>query len=676
MRVDAGFDGLMSLVAIGCRWSCHRAMNRKIACGPGAACLLAAVVVFLLAAIGEAGEPPVPPAAELGKLLGTYAEYEGLSPLEKARTKRPSFDYPPLSKEGAAAWGKALWQAWVERLKAATQAKPPGKLAFPVAWQKAGNIFLGFVQADYRAKPDAKATVTMRYGAVTFGEKPEKGWPVFINLHGGGPNPRTNDEGWVVTMRQYSVKQGLYVCPRSPVDTVGSWNEVPSVAALERLLAELPARWDIDPNRVYLMGFSMGAIGAFHLGPSMPDRWAAVAGTSGFTYLGARGRAAPDNLRNLPIMIQIGTQDMDFQRYPLARAFAGALKALRSRDGDGYLLEYKEHAGQKHMVNDRDTPEWLGRFTRDTLPKRIVWHQPLLPLPLGKEDMPRVLDRNPGFAAHLRHRFYWLRNDSPSVFQRLVASREGNTFRIEQARHVERLTLLLDDRMADLDKPVSVMAGDRELAGIKVARTVNALVASLVEYGDPELMFCAELDVPAPDSVAEMDKRSLTTAADLLLRAEDRMALKRFADAATDVEAALKLEPQGVPANLRLLMELYSAQKDTAHIVDTCKRLAEAVPDDVGAQFEAAMILMTCEPADLRDDKTALRYAEKAADLTQRKNPQILRASALAYFRNGQKDKAIETVNAALALIPAGQLANLRADLETTLRTFSGADGK
>ena len=81
-------------------------------------------------------------------------------------------------------------------------------------------------------------------------------------------------------------------------------------------------------------------------------------------------------------------------------------------------------------------------------------------------------------------------------------------------------------------------------------------------------------------------------------------------------------------------------------------------------------------PADLRDDKTALRYAEKAADLTQRKNPQILRASALAYFRNGQKDKAIETVNAALALIPAGQLANLRADLETTLRTFSGADGK
>lgn len=513
------------------------------------------VTAPLVATAAPAGEPPVPSAAELQKLLATYAEYEALAPAEKAKTERPIFEYPPLSKAGAAAWRKALWQAWVERLKSTVPRKPPAKLAFPSAWQRAGNVVLACVRADCWEKPDAKTTVTMRFGAATVGAKPEKGWPVFINLHGGGPNPRANDEGWVVAMRQYPVKQGLYVCPRSPVDSVGSWNDPRAAAAMERLIAELPARWEIDPNRVYLMGFSMGAIGVFHLGPLMPDRWAAVAGSSGFSYLGAQGRAAPDNLRNLPTMIQIGTQDLNFQRYPLAKAFAEALQGLHQGDPAGYRLEYKEHPGQKHMIDDRDTPEWLGKFTREPRPQRIVWQQPLLPLPFGKEDMPKLLERNYAFAGYLRHRFYWLRNDSPAVFQYLVASRQGNDFHLEQARHVERLTLLLDDRLADLDQPVRVLGGGKELVKTRVARTVLALVASLVEYADPELMFCAELTVSAPDSVAEMDRRTLTTAADRRARAQDRMALKRFADAAADLEAALTLLPAGQLPNLRADLE-------------------------------------------------------------------------------------------------------------------------
>ena len=636
-------------------------------------CLLAATV--LLAAAATAAELPVPPAAELNKLLTAYVEYEGLSPAEKTRTKRPVFDYPPLSKTGAEAWSKALWQAWIERLKTTRPERVAEKLAFPSAWQKAGNVVLGIVQTDFREKPDTQVKVTMRFGAMTVGEKPEKGWPVFINLHSGGTDPRVNDTSWVVTMRQYPIKQGLCVCPRAPVDSAGSWNDPRSVAAVERLVAELPTRWEIDPDRVYLMGFSMGAIGVFHIGPSLPDRWAAVAGSSGFTYLGARGRAAPENLRNLPIMIQIGTHDMDFLRYPYAKAFAEFIQGLHSRDSGGYLLEYKEHVGQKHMINDRDTPEWLGKFTRDSRPKRIVWHQPILPIPLGKEDMPKVLEQNYAFAGHLRHRLYWLRNDAPTAFQRLVVSREGNnTFRIEQSCHVERLTLLLDDRLADLDKPVRVMAGEKEMARAQVTRTVSALVASLVEYGDPGLMFCAELNVTPPDSVAAMDKRSLTTAADLLFRAQDRMALKRFADAATDVEAALRLEPQQSSTHLSTLLELYGAQSNTVRVVETYRRLAGAAPNDVDVQFEAAMTLMTCEPANLRDDRTALRFAEKAAELTGHKNPQVLRATALAYFSNGQKEKAVETVKSALALIPAGQLTNLRADLESARKTYSGTE--
>ncbi len=133
------------------------------------------VAAILSAAVATAGEPPVPPAEELGKLLTIYAEYEGLSPAEKTRTKRPDFNYPPLSKAGAEAWSKDLWQAWIERLKTTRSEKTSEKLAFPAAWQKAGNVFLGIVQTDFREKPDTQVKVAMRFGAMTIGEKPEKG---------------------------------------------------------------------------------------------------------------------------------------------------------------------------------------------------------------------------------------------------------------------------------------------------------------------------------------------------------------------------------------------------------------------------------------------------------------------------------------------------------------------
>jgi tetratricopeptide (TPR) repeat protein len=633
------------------------------ACGAG---------LFVVAAAAGAGEPAVPSVAELRKLIAVYAEYEALSPVEKAKAKRPVFDYPPLSKAGAAAWRQVLWEAWVEQLKA-TPRNPLANRIFP-AWKNVEDVVRGWVETDYWQKPDAKTRLVMRFGAVTFGEKPKTGWPVFINLHGGGLPPSVNDNAWYSTMGQYPVKQGLYLCPRSVVDSLGSWNDPRSAAALEQLIAELPATWEIDPNRVYLVGFSMGGIGVLHLGPLMPDRWAAVAATSGLAYLGANGRAAPDNLRNLPTMIQVGTKDMDFQRYPLIKAFAEALQGLRGRDPLGYLLEYKEHPGRGHQIDDRDAPAWLGQFVRDPLPRRIVWQQPILPLPLGKEDLPKVLAQSYDWASYLRHRCYWLRNDAPTVFQRLVVSREGNLFRIEQACHVERVTLLMDDRMADLDKPVRVMAGDRELARAEVKRTVTALVASLVEYRDPELMFCAEWTVPAPDSVAEMERCQLTTAPDLLLRAQERLALKRFADAAADIESALKLDPRRAPAQLRTLIRVYAVLEDEARVLDAHKRLAEAAPEDAAAQFEAAMLLMLCQRQELHDDKTALRLAEKAAELTRHKDPQILRATALAYFRNGRKEKAVETVKEALALLPAGQLPNLRAALDAQLREFGGRE--
>lgn len=591
------------------------------------------IAAFGLTAVGvRATETTIPPAAELAALLDRHAEYAGLSPERRTRTKRPASDKPPLSKEAAAAWKRGLWAAWQERLAAQKPDKLPQPLGFPQGWVKPeSGVTVGVVQADWWKGPEEKVRVTMRYAARTAGMKPEPGWPVFINLHGGGNDPQSNDEGWAATMTQYPVRQGLCVSPRAPVNSTGSWNEPASIAALERLLVELPAKWEIDSNRVYLMGYSMGAIGVLHLGPSLPDRWAAVAASAGFNYLGARGRAVPDNLLNLPVMIQIGTADTDFQRYPLARSFAAAIRGLGQQARSGYRLEYKEHLGQGHAIDDRDTPGWLAAFSRDPLPTRVVWHQPLLPLPIGTADTTKLLERHYPFHAYLRRRCYWLRNDAPAAFQRLDVTRAGNEFRIDTACHVDRLTLLLDDRFVDLDAPVRVLAGERELVARRVPRTVDAIAASLVEYGDPALMFCAELEVTAPDSVAEV---------------------------------------------LPLVRDIHKHLENVPRFVDATKRLAAARPDDAEEQATAANVLLKVQPDSLRDAPVALQCATRAMELTQRRNPHIGGLLALAQFRNGKRDEAVATVKAALAVLPSGQFPQLRAELEAALATYGAADAK
>jgi hypothetical protein len=52
--------------------------------------------------------------------------------------------------------------------------------------------------------------------------------------------------------------------------------------------------------------------------------------------------------------------------------------------------------------------------------------------------------------------------------------------------------------MADLDKPVTVKYGGKELYSGKAARTVAVMVKTLVGPGDPKLTFDAEVSVSLP----------------------------------------------------------------------------------------------------------------------------------------------------------------------------------
>jgi WD40 repeat protein/tetratricopeptide (TPR) repeat protein len=87
-----------------------------------------------------------------------------------------------------------------------------------------------------------------------------------------------------------------------------------------------------------------------------------------------------------------------------------------------------------------------------------------------------------------------------------------------------------------------------------------------------------------------------------------------------------------------------------------------------------AWFLLTCEEEDLRDPKAALPLAERAVELTQGKNAAVLDTLALALFRNGQVERAIENQRKALGLLGSGDPS--RKEMEARLKEFEAARQK
>ncbi|MFZ4395978.1 MAG: hypothetical protein ACOYOU_10180, partial [Kiritimatiellia bacterium] len=418
-----------------------------------------ALGLWLCAAGAGAGDVPVPEPADIIKLIRVQVDHAALAPDVRARTPRPSANLPPLGKADAEKWRQALWHAWVELVK---ETRTPKQLELGDPW----TTGRGIVAAEWWPAPGKRQALVMQYFTRVFGQKPEGGWPLYINLHAGGNNQADNDRCWALTRSQYKIGTGLYLCPRSLRDLAESWYDPVNYPLLDRLLAEAFALWVVNPDQVYLMGFSMGGWGVMHLAPTLPDRWAAVSASSGAGFVGATGRSAPDNLRNTPILIQSGGTDLAFGRLPLSRAFAAALQGFHERDPAGYDVQFKEHAGQGHQINDGDAPAWLARHTRDPLPKRLVWQQPVPTPGHSKEDIDKLNARDWAAAAHYARQAGWLRNEQPGAYQRIVASRDGNTVTLEEVEHVTNLVILLDDRMADLDQLVHVRSGGQEIAAV------------------------------------------------------------------------------------------------------------------------------------------------------------------------------------------------------------------
>lgn len=356
---------------------------------------------------------------------------------------------------------------------------PEGAVTKGEAEEASGLIF-GKLQEDSlkerKAELDAKvikaAGKEMKFLEKVFGEAKEGERSLWISMHGGGGAPaRVNDQQWQNQIRLYAPAEGIVVAPRAPTNTWNLWHEGHIDNLFQRLIENMVAVRGVNPNKIYLMGYSAGGDGVYQLAPRMADRFAAASMMAGHP-----NDANPLGLRNLPFMIFMGGKDAAYKRNQIAAVWGEKLEKLRAGDSGGYRHKVTIYKELGHWMNgkDREALPWMAKNTRNPWPKKVVWCQ----------------------SNRTHDRFYWLSvpKDQAKGGQVIEAQVIGQKIEIK-AEGIGQVTLRLSDELLSLDKEVIVIVNGAEKFRGKVTRSVEAIWSSYQERLDPAVAASAQLNL-------------------------------------------------------------------------------------------------------------------------------------------------------------------------------------
>ncbi len=334
----------------------------------------------------------------------------------------------------------------------------------------------GTILEDFHADRVTMEGYSSPYVLRTVGRMPRGGWPLFIALHGGGGVPKeVNDSQWRHMQRYYrdqsEVEGYLYLALRAPNDVWNGFYDWYALRLAENLIRQMVLLSSVNPDRVFILGYSHGGYGAFHIGLNLPDRFAAIHASASAP---TEGNRPGKNLRNTPFTFMIGGKDTMYERLTRCQAFDRFIQELKGGREDGYpvVMELKPDQGHTGLP-DRDKIRELYPRVRDPLPRRVTWA-----------------------VGETVRSFYWLHLPAPQGGE-IEAEVEGNEVRL-RSENVKFLHLYLDERLVDLRKPVGIeVNGQRRVQSLRAS--VKTLCETIEERGDPRLMFTVRVEVrPAP----------------------------------------------------------------------------------------------------------------------------------------------------------------------------------
>jgi len=332
-------------------------------------------------------------------------------------------------------------------------------------------------------------------------------YPVRFYLHGGVSRASipANGDWWRDTdrLRRDDV---ITVIPASW--GASTWWQESQLRSLRGILAELRRTYNVDDNRIHMLGISDGATGVWYFAFRDPTPWAGFVSLIGHPavlaspQVGAEGQMHVANLRSRPFLAINGGID---RLYP-ARSVRPYVELFSA---SGVNVEFVERPDDGHTVSwwpeEADRIErFMTSSVRDPLPAEFVFETadieqaarfhwvvvealgatsadvedfPVYERPMSPKPMSRII----GFP-HPR----------PSGRVEVVA--DGNTITL-RSRGVRRLRLLLSPRQFDFAQPLRVVANGVEVFSGPVRADTGTLLAWAAIDLDRGMPFGAEVTI-------------------------------------------------------------------------------------------------------------------------------------------------------------------------------------
>jgi eukaryotic-like serine/threonine-protein kinase len=216
-------------------------------------------------------------------------------------------------------------------------------------------------------------------------------------------------------------------------------------------------------------------------------------------------------------------------------------------------------------------------------------------------------------------------------FRRILALSHRKLADLETQRGELAQALTHARSAAEISQALSAADPDNAQANANFALSLSTLADLLSKTGDP----AAALH-EYRHAVAILEKLTTAAPTNLFMRGALSEAL---------VATGTALVQQGRVAE---------AQTSTARGVAIARELAtraSATPDELSRY---AQILLTCQPAELRDAAAALRSAQQAVARSSGRDPKSLQVLAQAYLMNGDATRAAETRQRVASLAVSG----------------------
>ncbi len=365
----------------------------------------------------------------------------------------------------------------------------------------------------------------MRFSESKKGQKPDSGYPFYIALHGGGAaGTWTNDSQWEAMKSYYlsGVSTGIYSATRGVTDTWNLHFVDESYPLYDELIQMMIATRDVDPNRVYVLGFSAGGDGVYQIAPRMADRFAAANMSAGH-----HNWIKFDNLYQTPFLMQVGQNDTAYKRNTVAAEnditldqlaaergsyihdvyvhYKGSHNSWRDNDGSGNpqrILKNPElwlsAQNEETITKDTNAIHWLDQFTRNPYPSSLIWDPKTNAKRFRTAGGRYLTAENETNLSRPNQLFYWLDITGSDLSQesiRIKASydRATNQINLSGIEGLKRIRVLLRQEMLDLDQAILVTVDGQTLDSVRVVPNLSTMTRTLLERGDPSYQFDAEI---------------------------------------------------------------------------------------------------------------------------------------------------------------------------------------